>query len=138
MKTLTDIFYDLVEAGFIYSEPNEDGTDMSYGEYIAVMDYMHAHIEECLEHADTIEEALEIYKDVVTDADDDAKAFACINEDNEDIAWMFSEESYEDEDGYEQYVLTCSVNPEDLPFQRLKDLWYEYELEHQDALDMVA
>lgn len=83
MVNLTDIFYDLVERGFIYDE-DENGYNMSYGEYVAIADYgYNLIIEELEQYTDPIE-WLYALKDILDTADDDASMFLLTDEN-----WMY-------------------------------------------------
>ena len=76
---LDDVFYELWDEGFIYEE-DENGFNMSYGEYAAI----NKHFEECLleefdKHTD-LEEALEFLTKTIDDASDDVRLFFVMDE----------------------------------------------------------
>ena len=79
---LTDVFYDLIDEGYIYEE-DEKGYNMSYGEYAAISDYMWEKVEEELEQYYDFESAYEAFQDIVNSADDDTKMF-----------WGYSDDDY--------------------------------------------
>lgn len=79
---LTDVFYDLYENGYIYEE-DENGYNMSYGEYMAISDYMWEKVEEELEQYRDFESAYEAFQDIVNSADDDTKMFWGYSDDDD-------------------------------------------------------
>lgn len=76
---LDKIFYELLENGFIYDE-DENGMNMSYGEYGAI----NKHFEECLlEEFDKyteLEDALEFLIETRDNASDDVRLFFAMDE----------------------------------------------------------
>lgn len=104
---LTKYFYELYEAGFIYDE-DENGLNMSYGEYAAIQDAGREKLRESLENAENKLDFLEKLQDLLDGADDDAKMFFGLddwyvyiddeNVDNseipEDVLDMFNELEY--------------------------------------------
>jgi hypothetical protein len=83
MIDLTEKFYDLIEEGYIYDE-DENGLNMSYGEYVAIQEYGLELIEEELTGIYNIIEFLETAKELIDTADDDTRMFFGIELD-EDI-----------------------------------------------------
>lgn len=83
MLNLTDVFYDLVDRGFIYEE-DENGYNMSYGEYMAISDYGYNLIINELDEIDDPVEWLYTLKDILDTADDDASMFLLTDEN-----WMY-------------------------------------------------
>ena len=85
MINLTSLFYDLINDGFIYEE-DENGLNMSYGEYVAIYDHFFNAIVEDLKEAvgynTTIEELAEKYNEIIETADDDTRMFAGIGDDD--------------------------------------------------------
>ncbi len=136
MKNLTDLMYELLNEGIIYEE-DENGLGMSYGEEAAIIDYLRGYVEEQLERASTLEEGIRIYKEIVIYSDDDGKMFAGIDEDDEEVVYLFSEEYVEDEDGGGHNIYVCS-DPERITFRALKELWEEYEGENYDLIELAA
>ena len=85
MINLTALFYDLIDDGFIYEE-DENGLNMSYGEYAAIYDYFfNAIVEDLKEEVGynaTIEELTDKYNELIATADDDTRMFAGIGDDD--------------------------------------------------------
>lgn len=85
MVNLTDLFYGLIDDGFIYDE-DENGLNMSYGEYIAIAEYFFENIIEALReevgYNTTIEELADKYNELIVTADDDTRMFAGIGDDD--------------------------------------------------------
>lgn len=85
MINLTTLFYDLIEEGYIYEE-DENGLNMSYGEYVAIADYFFDNIVEALKeevgYNATIEELADKYNELIVTADDDTRMFAGIGDDD--------------------------------------------------------
>ena len=85
MVNLTDLFYGLIDDGFIYDE-DENGLNMSYGEYVAIAEYFFENIIEALKeevgYNATIEELADKYNELIETADDDTRMFAGIGDDD--------------------------------------------------------
>lgn len=81
---LTDVFYDLIDEGYIYEE-DEKGYNMSYGEYAAISDYMWEKVEEELEQYYDFESAYDAFQDIVNSADDDTKMFWDYSDEDDDF-----------------------------------------------------
>lgn len=81
MINLTHLFYELLNEGYIYEE-NEDGLNMSYGEYAAICDYALDEIKSSLSGIYDIIEFLEKAEKIIESADDDAKMFFGLTDDN--------------------------------------------------------
>ena len=92
MLNLTNLFYDLVENGWIYEE-DENGLAMSYGEYMAVTDYAWNLIREELEPITDKVQFLETAKEIFDSADDDAAMFFGLEEDDQ---YLYIEEDEPD------------------------------------------
>lgn len=73
MINLTDKFYELIDEGFIYDE-DENGFNMSYGEYFAISEWLIDSALECLNGYDFIED-LQAMHDTLESADDDTRMF---------------------------------------------------------------
>ena len=120
MKNLTDSFYELVNDGFIYDE-DENGKNMSYGEYVAVIEYLKEEfLDGIIEQITTpkISDIMDIYNTILRTADDDTIMFSGIEDSdvyditdrkyNETFDWVLSEleEKYDidyEEDNEEEY-----------------------------------
>ena len=81
MLNLTSLFYGLIEEGYIYEE-DENGHNMSYGEYAAIEEYGWDHISNGLVGIYDKLEWLETAKEIIDSADDDAAMFFGLNEDD--------------------------------------------------------
>ena len=85
MINLTALFYDLIEEGYIYEE-DENGLNMSYGEYVAIAEHFFENIVEALKeevgYNATIEELTDKYNELIETADDDTRMFAGIGDDD--------------------------------------------------------
>lgn len=89
---LDDVLMELVEEGYIYEE-DEDGYNMSQGEYITIADYFTDVIEKSLPHTGFIDD-YEALQKMLDDASDDPKMFM-----SPDIVDMMDEYFFEiDED----------------------------------------
>ena len=84
MINLTDIFYELLGEGYIYEE-DEDGLNMSYGEYAAICEYVWDKIKSSLSGIYDIIEFLETASEIFETADDDACMFFGLNDDEKFI-----------------------------------------------------
>lgn len=71
---LDERFYELVDEGYIYDE-DEDGMNMSYGEFVAVSDDLWETLEDELKYYDDFQEAYDVYMDIMDNTGDDAKMF---------------------------------------------------------------
>jgi hypothetical protein len=89
MLNLTTKFYELIEEGFIYEE-DENGHNMSYGEYVAIVEYGWELIENALTGIYDIIEFLETAQNIFDTADDDAAMFFGL--DDEDRYMYIDEE----------------------------------------------
>jgi len=114
MLNLTDVFYDLIDEGYIY-DTDEEGYNMSYGEYAAISDYMWECVQDELDNYYGFEEKLNAFKEIADSADDDTCTFWGWNQDND-----FYFEINEDEGTYD-----CGGT---LPYI-LKDDWEEWKSE---------
>ena len=89
MINLTELFYGLIEDGFIYEE-DENGLNMSYGEYVAIAEYFYEAVVEALReevgYTTDIEKLAEVYNELITTADDDTRMFAGIG-DNDTVVY---------------------------------------------------
>ena len=117
-SSLEILFYDLIEEGFIYDE-DENGKNMSYGEYAAVGEEIeNTLVDEMLSCYD-LETAIETLKNLLS-CSDDVRMFCCLEEYDEMYCHI-------DDDG--------SVELYNVP-ARLKDFFEElkerYEDEHQE------
>ena len=89
---LTDLFYEIWEAGYIYNEPNEYGLDMSYEEYAEVnMMFEQAVVDEILK-IDNLEEATQKLEDIMDTAIDDVRIFMAA-EDYDNFSYWYDERS---------------------------------------------
>ena len=79
MKNLTTVFYDLIDNGYIY-EIDEDGYNMSYGEYVAIQDYFYETIIEEINNEinynTTKAELAMLLSEILNTADDDTLLYA--------------------------------------------------------------
>lgn len=91
---LDDEFYDLIEQGYIYDE-DENGMNMSYGEYVAVSDDLWETLENELEYYRDFPSAYDAYNEIMDNTSDDAKMFMGISDDD-----YFYFEINEDENTY--------------------------------------
>lgn len=91
---LDDEFYDLIEQGYIYDE-DENGMNMSYGEYIAVSDDLWETLENELKDYRDFPSAYDAYNEIMGNTSDDAKMFMGISDDD-----YFYFEINEDENTY--------------------------------------
>ena len=91
---LDDEFYDLIEEGYIYDE-DENGMNMSYGEYVAVSDDLWETLENELEYYRDFPSAYDAYNEIMDNTSDDAKMFMGISDDD-----YFYFEINEDENTY--------------------------------------
>lgn len=82
MINLTKEFYNLIDEGFIYDE-DENGLNMSYGEYDAIATYLWELVEDELKGCQDIEEAYDCFNEIMETADDDTKMF--MNYTDEDL-----------------------------------------------------
>lgn len=82
MLNLTDVFYDIWQDGYIYDE-DENGMNMSYGEYAAISDYFWECIEDELSNYYGFEEKLEAWNDILSTATDDVYLFWNWDQDND-------------------------------------------------------
>lgn len=82
MINLTDIFYDLIDEGYIYDEDG-NGHNMSYGEYSAISEYFWLCVEEELDNYNGFEAKLEAFKEMADSADDDTRMFWGWNDEND-------------------------------------------------------
>ena len=73
MVNLTERFYDLVNDGFIY-DTDENGFNMSYGEYAAVAEHLQDCALECIT-GDDFRTDLEAMYETLESADDDTRMF---------------------------------------------------------------
>ena len=81
---LEDVFYKLIDEGFIYDE-DENGLNMSYGEYIAISDYIaDQFMDKILEKSDIVE-MLEYIEDTVKGAGDDVFMFCYALDDYDEL-----------------------------------------------------
>ena len=71
---LDDEFYTLIDEGYIYDE-DENGMNMSYGEYIAVSDDLWEVLEDELKYYRDFPSAYEEYKEIIDNTSDDALMF---------------------------------------------------------------
>lgn len=81
MLNLTNEFYKLINEGFIYEE-DENGHNMSYGEYAAIEEHGRELIFEELSKYDNRLDCLEAFEEIMQTADDDAAMFFGLNEDD--------------------------------------------------------
>ena len=85
MENLTDLFYGLIDDGYIYEE-DENGLNMSYGEYAEIQDYFHTEIVRIISEEvgrdTTLAHVVEVYNELMTTADDDTRMFAGIGDDD--------------------------------------------------------
>lgn len=82
MINLTDVFYDLIDDGYIYDE-DENGKNMSYGEYVAISDYFWEVIEDELSNYYGFEDKLDAFIEMNNSADDDTRMFWGWDADND-------------------------------------------------------
>lgn len=87
-------FYELVDEGYIYDE-DENGMNMSYGEYFAVSDDLWETLENELEHYRDFPSAYDAYNEIMNNTGDDAKMFMGVSDDD-----YFYFEINEDENTY--------------------------------------
>ena len=78
---LDDEFYDLVEQGYIYDE-DENGMNMSYGEYSAVADDLWEVLEDELKYYRDFPSAYDAYEEIMNNTSDDAKMFMGVSDDD--------------------------------------------------------
>lgn len=78
---LTKEFYKLYDEGYIYDE-DENGRNMSYGEYLAISDYLWEFVEDELKYYRNFADAYEAYDEIIGTADDDTKMFMGISDDD--------------------------------------------------------
>lgn len=88
-------FYDLYEQGYIYDE-DENGMNMSYGEYVAVADDLWEVLENELKHYRDFPSAYDAYEEIMNNTSDDAKMFMGVSDDD-----YFYFEINEDEGTYD-------------------------------------
>ncbi len=74
-------FYDLVEEGYIYDE-NENGMNMSYGEYASVSDDLWEVLEDELKRYRDFPSAYDAYVEIMDNTSDDAKMFMAGSDDD--------------------------------------------------------
>ena len=105
---LNDTFYYLYQNDFIYSDVYFDGSpvehDMSYGEYVAINEYM---IDALFNEASDIydfEKQIDFLREAVDSADDDTRLFVFL-EDLEEMLDNIDEVEIENEDGYTECVI---------------------------------
>lgn len=91
---LDDELYDLIEQGYIYDE-DENGMNMSYGEYVAVSDDLWETLENELEYYRDFPSAYDAYNEIMDNTSDDAKMFMGVSDDD-----YFYFEINEDENTY--------------------------------------
>lgn len=91
MLNLTDVFYDLWEDGYIYDE-DEDGHNMSYGEYAAISDYFWECVEDELSNYYGFESKLDAWNEILSTADDDVFMFWNWDQDNFEFYFDIDEE----------------------------------------------
>jgi hypothetical protein len=91
---LDDEFYDLIEQGYIYDE-DENGMNMSYGEYSAVADDLWEVLEDELKYYRDFPSAYDAYEEIMNNTSDDAKMFMGVSDDD-----YFYFEINEDENTY--------------------------------------
>lgn len=87
-------FYELIDEGYIYDE-DENGRNMSYGEYFAVSDDLWETLENELEYYRDFPSAYDAYNEIMDNTSDDAKMFMGISDDD-----YFYFEINEDENTY--------------------------------------
>ncbi len=106
MVNLTDKFYELIDMGYIYEE-DENGHNMSYGEYAAISDWLIDSALECLNGYDFIED-LESMHDTLESADDDTRMF---------MGDWFFEEFYDfyDDFNFDEYEGTFDCGRKEVP-----------------------
>ena len=78
---LDDEFYDLVEQGYIYDE-DENGMNMSYGEYAAVSDDLWEVLADELNRYRDFPSAYDAYEEIMNNTGDDAKMFMGVSDDD--------------------------------------------------------
>ena len=122
-EILNDRFYEILDEGFIY-DTDENGFNMSYGEYAAIAADLHDTIAEALEGL-TFPEALDAYKSIVGGAGDDALMYANIDPEETDVSHLFSIET-DDETGED--ILVC-YDEDSIP-EELRPSWAEYKMYH--------
>lgn len=91
---LDDELYDLIEQGYIYDE-DENGMNMSYGEYVAVSDDLWETLENELKYYRDFPSAYDAYNEIMDNTGDDTKMFMSISDDD-----YFYFEINEDENTY--------------------------------------
>ena len=82
MINLDDIFYEIWEEGYIY-DTDENGLNMSYGEYAAISDYFWECVEDELSLYDGFENKLDAWNEILSTATDDVYMFWNWNQNNE-------------------------------------------------------
>lgn len=125
---LTHEFYNLIDEGFIYEE-DENGYNMSYGEYAAIIEYGWELIEEELQGIYDIIEFLETAKDIFETADDDTAMF--FNIDDETDRNMYIDE----EDPFNNSYISENLKA---IMDKIEFNEYEYENEEDEEYDYVA
>lgn len=115
---LDTIFYELWNEGYIYEE-DENGENMSYGEYIAIDQYFQDFIREKIEECYDFKEAVEFIENEVKCCGDDVRIFTNLDE---------FDDFYIDVDEYENKITAYNV-PEILQDKLEEYLYYNcYEL----------
>ena len=134
---LDEVFYELYYDGFIYDE-DENGHNMSYGEYAAIDNYIGETLEEHLENM-SFEEAIEELKYQIETCGDDVTMFFGVEDLRERLSNLGFEELEEedpersdedpersDEEEHYQY----QVYYEDMVPDMLLERWKDFKEEH--------
>ncbi len=130
---LDETFYELYYDGFIYEE-DEEGHNMSYGEYDAIYNYIGETLEEHIENM-SFEEAIEELKYQVETCGDDVTMFYDVEDLRERLSQFDFEEIDEDE-GEEHYQY--QVYYEDMVPDMLLERWKDFKEEHNVKIHVPA
>lgn len=97
-------FYDLVEEGYIYDE-DENGMNMSYGEYATVSDDLWEVLEDELKRYRDFPSAYDAYVEIMNNTSDDAKLFMGVSDEDYFYFSIDEDEGTYDFDGDVPFIL---------------------------------
>lgn len=76
---LNETFDELYSEGYIYNEPDENGLDMSYGEYAAIDSCFEEQLVNMITDIDDLEKAAEVLQETIENATDDVRLFFALS-----------------------------------------------------------
>ena len=117
-NVLEDRFWELIDQGFIYNEPNEKGQDMSYGEYAAVADELKETLDDYLRDIpfENVHDALR----KALDCTDDVRIFVNLDKYDDFL------ENLQEEEINGDYFWVYHGDPDEIP-EVLKEKYEEYQ-----------